>query len=108
VVLLLFNIDKFLSNSLYLQVDSFNRALHRNTTAGKLTQLFKTKMLSRTSTSSGASPASASKSPNGSSGGGATAPLSADELLQWSNVSAYALQDSACAEGAIAVPEATA
>jgi hypothetical protein len=73
---------------LYLQVDSFNRALARNTTAGKLTQLFKTKMLSRTSMSSGASPASASKSPSGSSGGGATAPLSADELLQWSNVSA--------------------
>uniref|UniRef100_A0A383VU44 Kinesin motor domain-containing protein n=1 Tax=Tetradesmus obliquus TaxID=3088 RepID=A0A383VU44_TETOB len=67
------------------QVDSFNRAAHRNTTAGKLTQLFKTKMLSRTSMSSGASPASSSKSPGGSSGGGAAAPASADDLLQWSN-----------------------
>jgi hypothetical protein len=76
-----------LAHVIFLQVDSFNRALQRNTTAGKLTQLFKTKMLSRTSMSSGASPASASKSPSGSSGGGATAPLSADELLQWSNVS---------------------
>lgn len=71
----------------YAQVDSFNRAAHRNTTAGKLTQLFKTKMLSRTSMSSGASPASSSKSPGGSSGGGAAAPASADDLLQWSNVS---------------------
>lgn len=74
------------------QVDSFNRALQRNTTAGKLTALFKTKMLSRSSLGAAASPAAstvstAAKSPAASSGGGQGAAVSADELLQWSNVS---------------------
>ncbi|KAF8058864.1 KIN14I [Scenedesmus sp. PABB004] len=70
------------------QVDSFNRALQRTSTAGKLTALFKSKMmLSRASLGAGASPAAPARSPGGSSGGGAP-PLSADELLQWSNVRA--------------------
>eukprot|EP00878_Enallax_costatus_P038268 GHUV01043455.1.p1 GENE.GHUV01043455.1~~GHUV01043455.1.p1 ORF type:complete len:1268 (+),score=413.50 GHUV01043455.1:1733-5536(+) len=69
------------------QVDSFNRALQRNTTAGKLTALFKTKMLSRSSLGA-ASPSAtptAGKSPAASSGGGQGAAVTADELLQWSS-----------------------
>lgn len=65
-----------------MQVDSFNKALQRTTTAGKLTALFKNKMLSRTSINCG-SPMS-SRSP---STGGMGSCLSADEMLQWSNVS---------------------
>lgn len=66
------------------QVDSFNKALQRNTTAGKLTALFKNKMLSRSNNANSSSPQS-SRSP---SGGGLGTCLSADEMLQWSNVSA--------------------
>lgn len=66
------------------QVDSFNKALQRNTTTGKLTALFKTKMLSRTNT--GCSSPQSARSPNGSQGGTGSC-LSADEMLQWSNVS---------------------
>jgi hypothetical protein len=66
------------------QVDSFNRALQRNTTTGKLTALFKNKMLSRSNTN--CSSPSAARSPNASAGGAGSC-LSADEMLQWSNVS---------------------
>lgn len=65
------------------QVDSFNKALQRNTTTGKLTALFKTKMLSRTNTGC----SSPGRSPNASAGGAPGSCLSADEMLQWSNVS---------------------
>jgi hypothetical protein len=74
------------------QVDSFNKALQRNTTTGKLTALFKTKMLSRTNTGC-SSPRSAS-SPHGSQGGTGSC-LSADEMLQWSNVSVQPTGDRA-------------
>lgn len=78
--------NSWLSLHACVQVDSFNRALQRNTAAGKLTALFKTKMLSRSSLGT-ASPASSAKSPAASSGGGQNLAVSADELLQWSNVS---------------------
>lgn len=85
-----------------MQVDSFSRAMNRSSTAGKLTSLFKSKLLSRTtverSGSERASPSASgaqaaqqlsmaqlasAASPLGAWQG---QPLSPDEMLTWSNV----------------------
>jgi hypothetical protein len=85
-----------------LQVDSFNKAAAKNSAGGRLTALFKNKMMSRTrlggNSSNNMSPLAASSQPGSltgspaaggtparTSGGGS---LSADDLLTWSNVGA--------------------
>eukprot|EP00775_Hariotina_reticulata_P011897 gene11897-12041_t len=65
------------------QVDSFNRAVHRGSTAGKLSSLFKGKMsLSRSSVGVPSPGVLSNRSPATPSAG---ALMSADDLLLWSN-----------------------